>query len=177
VTIYSGGNDTVTLDVSTTINSLTLGGNANGATSELTDGGKPQTFTITNTFRVGQNGFVNLAGGSTMTASNLNNSGNFFTSGGGNTVNITGTLTNEYQFDLFGPGDTATIGNLVNPHGNVVAYNGSKLQINGNAYSQGDIFTSGSGGNTLKIAGTLTNTGYFILEGPGDEENQRRLGR
>ena len=40
VLIYSGGNDNVTLDVGTTaINSLTLGGLANGFASQLTDSG------------------------------------------------------------------------------------------------------------------------------------------
>src|SRR5271167_4098001 len=68
VVIYSGGNDTVTLDTSATINSLTLGGANNGFTSELTDGGVAQTLTITNGLTVGQTGFLNLLGSSTVSA-------------------------------------------------------------------------------------------------------------
>src|SRR5271166_2684118 len=68
VTIYSGGNDTVTLDTSPTISSLVLGGATNGTTSELTDGGLAQTLTITNGLTVGQTGYLNLSGGSTVTA-------------------------------------------------------------------------------------------------------------
>src|SRR5271166_3689839 len=70
VKIYSGGNDTVTLDtnVPTAINSLTLGGVANGFTSELNDGGTAQNLTITNGLTVGQTGALNLTGSSTVTA-------------------------------------------------------------------------------------------------------------
>src|SRR5271166_4034802 len=68
VTIYSGGNDTVTLDTSPTISSLVLGGATNGTTSELTDGGVAQTLTITHGLTVGQTGNLNLSGGSTVTA-------------------------------------------------------------------------------------------------------------
>ena len=68
VTIYSGGNDTVTLDTSPTITSLVLGGANNGFSSELTDGGTAQNLTITNALNVGQNGYLYLYGGSTVTA-------------------------------------------------------------------------------------------------------------
>jgi hypothetical protein len=72
VTIYSGGNDTVTLDTSPTISSLALGGASNGTTSELTDGGVKQALTITEGLTVGQTGQLYLtgsypAGGSTVT--------------------------------------------------------------------------------------------------------------
>jgi hypothetical protein len=72
VTIYSGGNDTVTLDTSPTISSLALGGASNGTTSELTDGGVKQALTITQGLTVGQTGQLYLtgsypAGGSTVT--------------------------------------------------------------------------------------------------------------
>ena len=61
VKIYSGGNDTVTLDTNATINSLMLGGVNNGTTSELTDGGAARTLTITNGLTVGQTGELNLS--------------------------------------------------------------------------------------------------------------------
>src|SRR5271166_6526213 len=66
VVIYSGGNDTVTLDTSPTINSLTLGGANNSTTSELTDGGVAQTLSIANGLTVGQTGTLNLTSGSTV---------------------------------------------------------------------------------------------------------------
>src|SRR5271157_4865694 len=68
VMIYSGGNDNVTLDVGANINSLMLGGPTNGFISELTDGGSPQTLTITTFLTVGQNGQLVLSGGSNVTA-------------------------------------------------------------------------------------------------------------
>src|SRR5271157_2071049 len=119
VTIYSGGNDRVKLDVNAGINSLTLGGLNNGTTSELTDGHVAQTLTISNGLTVGQTGYLYLTGGSTVTAgadssnaglidlenaSTLKITGNFdnsgtvqtgLSAGGGNTLNVTGTLTNE----------------------------------------------------------------------------------
>src|SRR5208337_2528778 len=70
VTIYSGGDDLVTLDTgASTINSLTLGGASNGSTSELTDVGITQTLTITQGLTIGQTGVLNLSGiGSAVTA-------------------------------------------------------------------------------------------------------------
>lgn len=142
VTIYSGGNDLVTLDTSSTINSLTLGGASNGFTSELTDGGVAQTLAITNGLTVGQNGELYLTGGSTVSAGadssnagkidlenasalrilgNLDNSGTLQTgqsAGGGNMLTITGTLTvagtntNTALFSVGGNGDIVNVGTL-----------------------------------------------------------------
>src|SRR5271165_3207622 len=88
VVIYSGGNDTVTLDTSATINSLTLGGASNGFTSELADGGVAQTLTITNGLTVGQTGFLDLTGSSTVSAGTLTNRGHVYV-GTGATLNLT----------------------------------------------------------------------------------------
>jgi hypothetical protein len=68
VTIYSGGNDTVTLDTNPTINSLTLGGASNGTTSELTGAGVTQTLMITNAMTIGQTG---LFGGTAVISPQL----------------------------------------------------------------------------------------------------------
>ncbi len=244
VTIYSGGNDTVTLDTSPTISSLTLGGTSNGTTSELTDGGLAQTLTITNGLTVGQTGYLQLTGGSTITvgtdlnnagqidmingshlsiAGNLNNqnsggyppyiyvftgavlsvTGNFDNQGsvetgaigGGSQINVTGTLTNEAgaALQIYGSGDSASIGKLVNngffyidsgptqattagsvtdaATGVIDLENGSKLTVYGAVDNTGSIYTSlngGTGNNILTIAGTLTNYGTFELLGPGD---------
>ena len=61
VKIYSGSNDTVTLDTNSTINSLMLGGATNGFTSELMDGGSARTLNITTFLNVGQNGELVLS--------------------------------------------------------------------------------------------------------------------
>ncbi len=156
VTIYSGGNDTVILDTSATINSLTLGGNNNGTTSELADGGVARTLTISNGFSVGQTGLLNLTGGSAVTVGadsfnagmiqlyngsslsiigNLTTSGTlstgiFFGDGGGNTVTITGTLANSsgsYVY-LNSAGDVANVGTL-NNNGSLYIGSGATLNL------------------------------------------------
>src|SRR5271166_6356053 len=159
VVIYSGGNDYVILDPGTaSINSLTLGGISNGFTSELTDNGVPQTLSCTNALNVGENGQLFLYGGSSLSAgassnnsgavglgngsalhvnADLSNSGTLL-SGlhglGGNSLTITGILTNQARggFTVDGPGDVATLGGLVNFFGSsVLVERGSTLQING----------------------------------------------
>jgi hypothetical protein len=124
--------------------------------------------------------------GSTLQVNgNVSNSGilatNYFGGGGGNTVNITGMLTNEAggTFQLGGPGDMATIGTPAMPTsmsnaGTVDLENGSSLTVNGTADNSGTLGASlnggGTGGNTITITGMLTNTaaGTITLNGPGD---------
>jgi fibronectin-binding autotransporter adhesin len=202
VTVYSGGNDLVTLDVSTTISSLTLGGLSNGTTSGITDIGLPQTLTITNALNVGATGYISFTGGSTITAGadssnagqidlenksaldvtgNFSNSGllatNLMLFGGGNTINISGMLTNSGTFELLGLGDMASIGNGMTNAGTVDVENGSTLTITGNVTISGtgilgtDLNGFG-GGNTINISGTLNNSGLFSafdIMGSGDK--------
>ena len=100
VTIYSGSNDTVTLDTSPKISSLTLGGASNGTTSELTDGGVAQTLTITKGLTVGQTGTLNLTGGSTVTVgAGLSNAGMIDLE---STLSVTGNLTNSGRIIFLG---------------------------------------------------------------------------
>ena len=80
-------------------------------------------------------------------------------------------------FVLFGPNDTATIGNVDNSGGagsgggGIDLENGSTLTVTGNVKNSGDIYTSrvtGAGGNTVTISGTLTNNAgahFFISPG------------
>ena len=145
VTISSGGNDNVTLDVgAATINSLTLGGTYTGYTSELTDGGVAQTLSITNWLTVDQSGSLNLYGGSTVTAGTLTNSG----------------------------GVLVVNGSLI---GGIYIDNGSTLSITGNVLNNGTISTGhpdgSAGGNMLTIGGTLTNNWSFSVGGSGDVVN------
>ena len=208
VTIYSGGNDKVTLDVSTTISSLTLGGAANGTTSELTDGGVAQTLTITNALNVGATGQPFFSGGSTITAGASSNSGviSLFNStlsitaggftnsggvfldngttlsvtgdlsnsgvistgaiGGDNLVNITGTLNNNGSgfLEIEGHGDVANIGGDLNNSisAAVTLDDGSTLNVAGNFNTSGEVSTR-TAGNIINLAGTMTNlAGGFI---------------
>jgi len=136
VVIYSGGNDSVTLDTSPTINSLTLGGVYQGNYySQLTDGRVAQTLTITNAMNIGQTGVLYLTGGTTVSVGadssnagsiflykgstvsingNFDNQNEIITGGGGSQFNVIGTLTNQIEFELTGAGDSATVGSIMN---------------------------------------------------------------
>ena len=193
VTIHSGGLDTVTLDVSSTINTLKLGGVTGSST--LVGGPAPENLTITGALTVGQNGnlcacagggFGTIAAGSLINRGsivfetsgdlqidgNANNSG-FLQTGfetGGHVINIAGRLTNSGQFLLDGHGDAATLGRMVNS-GSVDVSSASTLTVNGNANNSGTMTTGdfSPGGNTITITGKLTNNGTFQLNGPGDK--------
>ena len=193
VLINSGGPDSVTLDVSTTINSLTLGGD--NFTSELTDGGAAQTLSITRALNVGGSGYLNLYGGTAVAAgaassnegridlenaSALTVAGNFTNSllltalngGGGNTVTITGMLTNNGTFYLLGAGDMATIGNGLSNGGTLDVADGT-LRITGDG---NNTFNGGlSTGGTLTITGDLMNQGGFNVAGSGASASMRTL--
>ena len=195
VVIYSGGNDTVTLDTSPTVNSLALGGASNGTTSELTDGGVAQTLTITNALNVGQTGYLYLTGGSTVSAgadssnagmislynkSTLAITGNLTNSGGvdlenGSTLQISGDVTNSGTMTAdvlnLGGGNIITISGKLTNSGNVDVEGGSTLKVSGNVTNSGLIetdFDLFGGGNTVNIGGTLANSGRFILFGFAD---------
>jgi len=111
-------------------------------------------------------------GGTLQINGAVDNSGllatNYFGTGGGNTVNITGTLTNELGaiFQLSGPTDMATLGSL-NNSGTVNVNGGSTLTVTHDATNSGDIFTD-PGSNKINIGGMLTNSGTFQLNGPTD---------
>ena len=130
-------------------------------------------------------GVADVASGSTLQINgNASNSGVLATNdiyvaslGSNNTVNITGTLTNQVggQFLLGGAGysgDVATLGSL-NNSGSVELEYGNTLTVSGNVSNSGILATSYvfySGGNTFNVNGTLTNLGggQFILNGPAD---------
>jgi hypothetical protein len=156
VTIYSGGNDTVTLDVSTTISSLTLGGAFNGTASELTDGGVAQTLTITNALNVGSTGFLYLTGGSIVTAGAASSSAATIELFNKSSLSINGGFTNS-GFADFESGSTLTV-------------NFGDVTISG-AGLLGTDLTNFGGGNTINIGGNLNNSGTssaFDIMGAGD---------
>ncbi len=92
--------------------------------------------------------------------------------GSADSLTVLGTVTNQLDADVFlyGAGSMATLGGL-NNSGVVDVENGSTLQVNGSTNNSGNLYTDqmGLGGsNHLTIAGTLTNTGNFELNGHGD---------
>ena len=118
----------------------------------------------------------NAATVSVYSGSTLQVSGDFdsfmFSSGGGATVNITGNLTNEgetpgggeAQFDLFGPGDKATVGGNVTNSGSLSVDHGSTLTVSGDL----DVGTAGATGSlTVMNGSTVTNQNGFVGNGAG----------
>ena len=96
--------------------------------------------------------------------------------GGGDTLNISGTLTNQASGQLIlgyvgsGLASLVTLGGLANS-GIVGVANGDTLQINGDVTNSGLLATGYQnyfGNNTLTITGNLTNSGTFQLNQPGD---------
>jgi hypothetical protein len=124
-------------------------------------------------------GLVDLENASTLTVNgNVSNNGGFYTSltgNFGNTIQITGALTNGGIFQLIGSDDMATIGSLTNNAGGFVDVESlSTLNVTGNVVNNAGgpqgIYTSfnGTGSNTINIGGTLTNNGMFGVESAGD---------
>lgn len=187
VTIYSGGNDLVTLDVgSTTVNSLTLGGGGNGTTSELTDGGVAQTLAITSGLTVGQTGFLNLLGSTTVSAGTLNNSGDVYVFPGA-TLNLTNQPSGITDvvvgsifliYGNFTAGSNSAFANLNSIEGHLLLVNGQTTNITPGG---GTLTLSDSGdfsvgaSSTVSISGNVLNNGilatsYFAV-GPNDTLN------
>ncbi len=103
----------------------------------------------------------------------LTNSGDFELQGGPLAMASIGSLVNSGTFELVGLADIATVGNGVTNSGTIDLENSSTLNITGDVTNTGNFYTGnlgGSGGNTVSIAGSLTNQagGQFILYGPGD---------
>ncbi|MGC2111915.1 MAG: hypothetical protein WA655_20525 [Candidatus Korobacteraceae bacterium] len=114
--------------------------------------GKGSTATIrgdvintAGTVGIDYSGGIELENGSALTINgNVIKPGemgaNFNSGFGGNTLNITGTLTNESAFELEAFGDAATIGGLTNSVNALVKIeSGSTLQINGAVDNYGTI--------------------------------------
>ena len=128
-------------------------------------------------------GFADTENGSTLQINgSVNNSGTLATDysghGGGNTLNITGNLTNQTggSFYVAGAGDIATLGGLDNA-GSAGVSNGSTLRINGDVNnSNSNSHLSVFGGGTLNIAGTLTNAGFVMLGQGNDMGDMATIG-
>jgi hypothetical protein len=147
--------DYVTLDTSSSINSLTLGGAVGfPGTSTLIGDGNAHTLNIAGPLTINQSGYFQLlndnvtagsvstsgylllAAGSTLTVNGdvtINSGGLLETGGSGsgnNTLNVTGTVTSGPGgfFYVIGPGDVANVGQLVN-HNYVQIGNGATLNL------------------------------------------------
>ena len=177
------GNDSVTLDIDSSINSLALGG-ASGSSTLTSDA---HSLTIAGALTVASSGALYARNGSTVNIHGaVNNSGILatgFQGGGGNTLTITGTLTNQASGLVYlgmqesGSGDMATLGGLANS-GVVDVEHGSRLQINSAVTNSGTLATDHygyGGGNTLTINGGLTNSGSLSLSGAGDSASVQTL--
>jgi len=148
--------DYVTLDTSSSINSLTLGGaSGNQGDSTLIGDGNAHTLNIAGSLTIGHSGYFQLLndtvtagsvstsglllldGGSSLTVSGdvtINNAGGLLLSGnsggGPDTLNVTGTVTNGPggAFYVLGPGDVANVGQIVN-HNYVQIGTGATLNL------------------------------------------------
>src|SRR5271165_2022890 len=154
----------------------------------------------------GYTGCVDASNGSTFTVNgNVTNTGgitaDLFGGGGGNTINIFGSLTNNYAgfvdveggsmlmvsgdvnnayylttgYFGNGGGNTIGIGGNLNNTGYVYLYDGGNtLTIAGDFNNSGTLSTSG-GSNTIDIGGALNNSGTFYLTGAGDTATANTL--
>ncbi len=158
VTINTGS-DYVTLDTSSSINSLTLGGAVgNPETSTLIGDGNAHALNIAGPLTIGHSGYLQLLN-DTVTAGSVSTSGYLFVdhgssltvngdvtinSGGSlqtgafgvgnNMLNVTGTVTNGPGgfFYVLGAGDMASVGRLVN-HNYVQIGSGATLSLTNQA--------------------------------------------
>jgi filamentous hemagglutinin len=162
VIIYSGTADAVTLDVNSTVSSLTVGGAANGFSSGLGDIGVAHTLVVTNGLTIGQQGVLDFTGnGSSITAGSISNSGSVHI-GPGVTLNLTAqpngvtSVSAGARWDIggnFAVGGVANTGfaNLSNNAGMVVFENGASQSIS--------TFLTNSGTLDVSNASALTTAG------------------
>jgi hypothetical protein len=140
----------------------------------LGEGGHPAGATLNISGTLTNTGGVFIDNDSTLNIKgNASNSGTIFTGyyyGGGNTLSVTGTLTNQVSgyLILSGPAAKATLGHLDNfgyvlvGDGNFVG-DGSMLQVNGdlNNFATGAIYVESS---TLLVNGNLNNFGTLVID-------------
>ena len=158
--IYSGGNDLVTLNVgSTTVDALTVGGAANGFTSQLTDGGTAQNLNILKGLTVGQNGVFSLTGGSTVTAGATSFNAGAVSIGTPSSFSTTG--------GYFQSGGSTKVDGSLSAGGNVFINGGTLLgnggKITGNVTNAGTV----SPGDTTGSAGKLAIAGNYVQTSAG----------
>ncbi|MDP9175795.1 MAG: PEP-CTERM sorting domain-containing protein [Planctomycetota bacterium] len=159
------GSETVTLDVSPTIDSLVLGSGAtlktNAGTSlasgSLNNSGTAlfasgSTFTISGTAT--NSGGIDTSSGTTVSITgNVTNSAGFstgFYAGGNNKLNVSGTFNNTGTLELISGGDVANV-NALNNQATMVLNGGTTLNITGGGLGVTDV----PGGSQYVIGGTF----------------------
>jgi hypothetical protein len=176
------GSETVTLDVSPTIDSLVL---ANGTTLQTNAGISLTTSSLNNSGQVNftSGGILTVNGATTNSGplvaengttvsitGNVANSNNFWTTvhgGANNTVNVSGTFTNNSggNLSLYGSGDVVNV-NALNNQAFVLVNGGATLNITGGGLGVTDV-PSGSEydvyGNFNVINGVVTTSALAHL--------------
>ncbi|HMD96843.1 MAG TPA: hypothetical protein VKM93_05860 [Terriglobia bacterium] len=136
----------------------------NGQSLTITPGGSPATLT--------NSGYFNIADGTSVTVNGNVNTSYFLNTGyygsGGNTLDITGTLTNTDSFYVYGSGDVATVGAL-NNSGTVYVNTGATLNL-----TQG--ITDVQAGSSIYDYGTINGLGGLTsVEGYLDLDNGQSI--
>jgi hypothetical protein len=170
VTIYSGSNDWVLLNTSSTINSLTLGGATNGTTSLLHDINDGRILNITQSLTIGQTGKLELYGlGSLVNAATLVNNGYAYIGTGAKLnlttqLNVTDVPTGSW-YEIqgnFTAGPNNAFAKLTSVEGTVYLDNGQTTNITPNggllAINPGGYLALGYS-STVNITGNVTNSG------------------
>lgn len=180
VLIYSDGY--VYLDVSPTVNSLTLGGGPNGYTAVLSDNGMTQTLTIAQALTVIPSGTLQLSSGTNVTlgadsvnaghinaygTSSISINGNFDNQGSlnlGGALSATGTFTNDGGAAFDGGGNLSLLVNNgyleVGPGSTLVVTGGPLITDLPSLYDIAGIFTIG-GGNPFASLTTIEGALYL----------------
>lgn len=172
VTIASAsvGGDSVLLDTSPTIDSLSIGGSGSPYAEALYTSGTSQTLTVNGAVIINSRGELNLSSG-TLSAASLTNTGGFSLSGSSANATVTGNLTNTSSGDLYVDSGSLTVnGTLANRNANgngfeiggTVSANtldnsGFANILNGGTLNLTNGITSVGSGSALEVDGSLTS--------------------
>jgi hypothetical protein len=148
--VINTGNDSVALDTSANINSLTLGGSSGSSIlTDTTDGG--HTLTLAGALTVNHSGslWFNSPDGDTLIANaNSSNAGNI-SLGSYSQLQVNGDFNNSGSISLSG----------------VFEFNNSSLNVSGNLTNIGGGIITDNGGLTgnVSVGGTLQNSGLLSV--------------
>jgi len=157
------GNDYVTLNTSTNINSLTLGG-ASGSSVLIDPNQGNYTVNIAGALTINQTGTLTLTGDSIIANANSTNSGTINLSLSSLTVNA--NFTNSGTVEFNNVGRLSISGNLTNS-GAIVDNSMSVLNVGGDVNNSGSItaFSATVTGNLTNEAGSTLTVGGLVVGG------------
>ena len=182
VTIDSGGNDVVTLDMNAGIASLILGGTSGSAMLQNL-AGSAETLAVTGATTIAIPGTLTFGNGSTLTfGGGLTVGGSFDLIGASATVTGTMTLSSGSSTNIAGGSPLTVNGTLTNLSGSFYTGQtyggGNTLTVNGGFTNSGTLYmyglTQGGGADTLNVSGTLTNSAgatLYLNDNSGDVAN------